>query len=123
MRIAVCSPDLDERHALSRLLEEALLQRGILPEVVLFPMRQELAEAAFSRNEAFDLALVAGARDAPLIGALCRRVPLILVGGKEDGPAAFDLGAGYFLENPVGKRKLEQALIRCLGGEKKEKAI
>ena len=110
MKIAVYAQNAEARYSLSRQTEEVLLRRGILPEVTLFPMLPELLVAG--ECTAFDLALVAGERGAAALKGLCRTVPVILVGEKSDGPAAFDIGARYFIDIPVDKYKLDNSLTR-----------
>lgn len=123
MRVAVCSYDRDERYALSRMLEDALLRRGLMAEVSLYPMPQELWEAVARQGDApFALALIVMARSVAEIGALCGRLPVVLIGDKHDGPAAFELGAAYFIQTPVTREALDRALSRCLGKER-EKAV
>lgn len=113
MRVAVYSADMDARHALSRLADDALLRRGVLPELTLFPMLPELLAVMAGAESPFDL-VIADARDASALKSLCRAAPVILVGGKCDGPAAFDIGARFFIENPVSREKLDRAIIRCI---------
>ena len=113
MRIAVCTSDMDARHALSRLADDALLRRGVLPELTLFPMLAELMAVMAGARNRFDL-VITDARDASALKCLCRAVPVILVGGREDGPAAFDIGVRYFIETPVNREKLDRAIARCL---------
>lgn len=120
MRIAVCTSDIDERHALSRLADDALLRRGVLPELTLFPMLPELLANMAGAGSPFDL-VIAEAGGTAALQSVCRAAPVILVGGREDGPAAFDAGARFFIENPVNREKIDRAIARCLG--KKELAI
>lgn len=116
MRIAICALDMDVRYSLSRMAEEMLMRRGILPEISLFPMPQELLETSMHGAEGFHLVIVAASRHTSSLEHLCRRVPVILVGKRQDSAAAFDLGASHFLETPVTKENLGKALARCLGG-------
>ena len=120
MRVAVCTADMDARHALSRLADDALLRRGVLPELTLFPMLPELLAVMAAAGSPFDLVIAEAGGGAALRG-LCRDAPVILVGGKCDGPAAFEVGARFFIENPVSREKLDRAIARCLN--KKEMAI
>lgn len=120
MRIAVCTADVDARHALSRLADDALLRHGVLPELTLFPMLPELLAALAGAGSVFDL-VITDARDAAALKCLCRAAPVILVGGKCDGPNAFDVGAQFFIENPVNREKIDRAIARCLN--KREIAI
>ena len=122
MRIAVYAQNADTRHSISRLTEDILLRRGILPEMTMFPMLPELLAAA-RENAAFDIVLVEEAQGASALKNLCRLVPVILIGGKDDGPTAFDAGADYFIEKPVDEKKLNRALMRCLSVKKKENMI
>lgn len=122
MRIAVCASDMERRHKLSVLLETALLRKGELAEVTLFPETGEMAEAAQSgAGDAFALALIEGARDENSLRALCERTPVILVGDRDESFAAFDVGAKYFIDAPICAERLDRAIARCLG--KKEMAI
>lgn len=115
MHIAVCSYDRDERYALSRLLETALLRRGVLPKITLFHMPQELLEAVTLRDQSpFDFALVATMRCAGEIRALCGRMRVVLLGEKRESAAAFEWGAAYFIESPICRESLDKALARCL---------
>ena len=120
MRVAVCMTNMDARHALSRLVDDALLRRGVLPELSLFPMLPELLSATAEGKDGFDLIITEQGCGAAL-HTLCRDAAVILVGGREDGPDAFDAGARYFIEAPVSRKKLDRAIERCL--DRKEKAL
>ena len=122
MRIAVYAESAEVRHSISRQTEDALLRRGILPEMTLFPMLAELlAEAGGSA--AFDLVMVGETRGAQALKSLCRLAPVIIIGEKDEGSAAFDVGAEYFIENPVNGSELNRALTRWLSGKMKEYTI
>lgn len=112
MRVAVCAADMEERYALLRLVDDALLRRGFLAELTLFPLLAELLAA--EEREAFDLVLLRESRDAGALQRLCGAAPVILVGGRLDGPSAFDAGARYFMETPVDQDKLDRALRAVL---------
>lgn len=117
MRIAICARDRDERYALSRMTEEALLRHGVLPEISLFSMPHELLEAAArQKEEAFGLTLVVGPVNANTLRSMCGKTRVVYIGIKREGVVAFDVGAGYFLEAPVTAEKLDKALKRCLDG-------
>ena len=118
MRIAVCSSDMDERYALSRRIDNALLRRGVLPEISMFPMLPELIEAS-AQSCGFDMAVIPGKTGKTALSELCRRMAVILVGGC-DGADAFEVGAAYFIENPENKSQWEKALTRCLSRKKEE---
>lgn len=122
MRIAVYAENAEVRHGISRQTEDALLRRGILPEMTLFPMLGELLAAA-GGSAAFDLVMVGEAQGVHTLKSLCRLAPVIIIGDKDEGPAAFDVGADYFIENPVNGSELNRALTRCLSGKKKEYTI
>lgn len=122
MKIAIYAQSAETRYSISRQTEDALLRLGILPEVTLFPMLPELLTAA-GGSSVFDLVLVGEARGAPALKNLCRLAPVILIGEKDDGPTAFDVGANYFIEAPIDGNELNLALTRCLSGRKKESAI
>ena len=123
MRIAVCASDMDARYELSRLVDKALLLRGFPAEMSLFPTLAELLEVTAEGKSIFELVFVSNARDAAALKTICRRAHVILVGGKDAGPAAFDIGARYFIEAPVNRDELDRALTRCLSVRKKETVI
>ena len=123
MRIAVYASDMERRHKLSVLIETALLRKGELAQVTLFPETCEMAQAAQSgAGDPFALALIEGARDENSLRALCVRMPVILVGDKEESSTAFDVGAKYFIDAPICASRLDRAISRCLT-DGKEKAI
>lgn len=120
MRVAICAQDIDERYAISRLVEDVLLRRGTLPEISLFPMLPEMIEAA--RLHKFDAALICDLYESNSMRVICQSASVILVGFKEDGITAFDVGARYFVEAPATAEKITRALARCLS-DAWEKAI
>lgn len=114
MQVAICTADTDERYELSRLVDDAMLRRGLLPEMLLFRSPTELLEASADGKAVFDLVFLMNIHNAPSLRNLCRRATVILVGSKGDGPTAFDIGADYFIESPVMQKELNNALTRCL---------
>lgn len=114
MRIAVCSHDTDERHLISRIIDETMPQRGLLPKISLFPLPHELLETAAQQEKPFDLILLSGHKDEAFLSNLCRLTSVILIGEQEMGPTAFDVGAAYFVEAPVDHSKLSKAVAHCV---------
>lgn len=113
MHIAVCSKNKEERYELSRLADDQLLLQGILPEISLFPMLEELLIASVNEGTPFELMMIAYEGDPSAIKMLSGRSAVILVGEKQDGPDAFEAGASYFLESPVDRQALAKAFSRC----------
>lgn len=114
MRIAVCTHDIDERHHISRMLDESLPAKGFIPKISLFPLPSELLEHAAKQPAPFDVVLLSGHREDSVLQQLCRLAPVILVGEQTMAPVAFDVGAAYFIESPVEQTKLERALNHCI---------
>lgn len=114
MRIAVCTGDIDERHHISRLLDETLPAKGLIPKISLFPLPDELLESAVKQDRPFDVAILSGHKEDGILQQLCRLAPVILVGQRELAPVAFDVGAAYFIEAPVERHKLERAIAHYL---------
>lgn len=119
MRIAVCSHDREERHLISRLIDEALLLQGKIPRILLFPIVHELLEAAVQETERFDAVLLSGHRDEDTLRRLCSITPVVLIGEQALMPTAFDVGAAYFIESPVEEHKLARALD-CLARRRRK---
>ena len=67
MRIAVCISDMDARYALSRLIDDALLLRGVLLELTLFPMLPELLAVITDTGSLFDLVITGASRHSVLL--------------------------------------------------------
>lgn len=114
MRIAVCSGDTEERHHISKLADELMLQQGLLPKISLFPMPHELLETSARQTDPFDIIILSEHRDESLLQHLCKLTSVILVGQRHLGPTAFDAGAAYFVEAPVDPTKLQKALAHCI---------
>ena len=114
MKIAVCAHDMDERHYISRLLDETLPARGLIPKISLFPLLNELLESAAKPDRPFDVAILSGHKEDALLQQLCRLTPVILVGQQEMAPVAFDVGAAYFIEAPADPQKLERAIAHYI---------
>lgn len=110
MRIAVCTGDIDERHHISRLLDETLPARGLIPKISLFPLPGELLEFTAREKDPFDVVLLSGYEEDSVMQQLCKLAPVILVGKQALAPVAFDVGAAYFIESPVEQHKLERAM-------------
>ena len=114
MRIAVCSGDTDERHHISKLTDELMLQHGLLPKISLFPMALELLESSARQVDPFDIIILSDHRDESILQRLCKLTSVILVGQRHIGPTAFEAGAAYFVESPVESEKLQKALDHCV---------
>lgn len=114
MKIAVCTRDIDERHHISRLLDETLPARGLIPKISLFPLPDELLESAAKQERPFDVAILSGEKEDGILQQLCRLAPVILVGQQEMAPVAFDVGAAYFIEAPADQQKIERAIAHYI---------
>ena len=114
MKIAVCARDMDERHHISRLLDEALPIRGLVPKISLFPIPDELLESVAKKERVFDVVLLSGQKEDSHIQQLCRLTPVMLIGKQDLSPVAFDVGAVYFIESPVDKSKIDRAFSHYL---------
>ena len=122
MRIAVCSQDREERHLISRLIDETLLLQGKIPKILLFPIVHELLEAAVQETERFDAVLLSGHRDEDTLRRLCNITPVVLIGEQALMPTAFDVGAAYFIELPVNEQKLTRALA-CIARQQRKQDL
>lgn len=114
MRIAVCTDNIDERHQISRMLDEMLPTKGWNPKITLFPQPSELLEFAAKERDMFDMVLLSGRGEDSIMQQLCKLIPVILVGQQSLAPVAFDVGAAYFVESPVERNQLERAIDHCL---------
>ncbi len=112
MHIAVCSPDINERYELSRLVDDIMLGQGVLTEISMFPMLPELLNVSEKSTTPFELIIVVFVGNMSSVQSLCRHTAVIMVGNKRDGPDAFEVGAEYFLESPVDRQQLSKALER-----------
>lgn len=114
MRIAVCASNTDERHLISRAVDEIGPRKGLIPKISMFPLSQELLEHLARQPDAFDLVLFSNHHDEIPLQQLCSLAPVILIGHQMLGPVAFEVGAAYFVEAPADKQKLEHAISHCL---------
>ncbi len=114
MRIAVCTDNIDERHQISRMLDELLPAKGWIPKIALFPLPGELLEFTAKERDLFDMVLLSGRGEDAIMQQLCKLSPVILVGQQSLAPVAFDVGAAYFVEAPVERSQLERAIDHCL---------
>ena len=110
MRIAVCATNTDQRQLLSRVVDETLSPKGIIPQISIFPLPYELLETTAGQDKTFDLVLLSDYDDKGYLSHLCRLTPVILIGQRHLGPTAFEVGAAYFVESPAEPSKLTEAI-------------